>query len=220
MRLFVSILATTAIFFMASTASALVTFTATATAAGGDLLNLIPGEEVTLDIRISSDGTPTFGMGASVWGYDEAVADFVSGENAASYLYETCIPTYGCFTGLTNLAGGAAVESAIGANGNRVQIANSAGLVGITGTGADDPGLDGVVAGGDAQFRILFTATGAGATTLNIGTGYQGDGIILDGGENEPAVGATIGLNVIPEPGTALLMGLGLAGLAAAGRRR
>ena len=183
----------------ASAASATVTFTVIGTS-GTDPASMTIGDTVTVDVRIASDGTPTFGLGASAWDYDEAVADFVSGDNVDTYLHETCIPDYGCFTGLTNLAGGAAVETEISPNGNRVQIANSADLAGISGTGADDPGLDGVVAGGDAQFRITFEAIGDGDTTIQFGTGYQGDGIILAGGVNEAAVNDTVAISV-PEAG-------------------
>ena len=44
------------------------------------------------------------------------------------------------------------------------------------------------------------------------------DGVVLAGGNTELALNATIVLGWVPEPGTALLIGLGLAGLAASGR--
>ena len=88
MRLFVSVLATAAIFFAASAASAAVTFTASATASGGDLSNMLVSDTVTIDINISSDGTATFGLGASVYGHDTLVADFQGGQAVAGYLYE------------------------------------------------------------------------------------------------------------------------------------
>ena len=71
MRLSFSIIAT-AIFFASSTASAAVTSSVIANAEGGDIDNMSPGETVTLDIFIRSDGEAVFGLGASVFGYDGA----------------------------------------------------------------------------------------------------------------------------------------------------
>ena len=53
MRLFVSIIAT-AMFFAASAASAAVSYTVDATASGGDLNNMMPGDTLTLDITMRS----------------------------------------------------------------------------------------------------------------------------------------------------------------------
>lgn len=219
MRLFISVLATAAMIFAASAASA-VTFSVigTSTSLGSELSALLPGEEVTIDIRVGADADGVFGMGASVWGYDENVADFVSGDAVASIFNAVAIPGVGAFSGLSNLNAGALGESFIGANGNRVQIFNGAGLS-PTFAQALDPGLDGNVGGGDAMFRVTFAAIAPGTTSLNIGTGYQGDVVVLAGGVTIQAQNGVVELTVVPEPGTALLMGLGLAGLAAAGRR-
>ena len=89
---------------------------------------------------------------------------------------------------------------------------------------ASSPGLDGVIDGGDAQFRLVFRAAAPGVTTIEIGTNTAdpilGNAVIGDGGVASNAANAVVTVSVIPEPGTALLMGLGLAGLATAGRRR
>ena len=45
------------------------------------------------------------------------------------------------------------------------------------------------------------------------------DGYLSNSGDNAVNNAAPLTINVVPEPGTALLMGLGLAGLAAAGRK-
>jgi len=222
MRLFTSVLASVAMIFVASAASASVTFTATATSARP--LNLLEvGDQVTIDIRISSTGTPRVaGVGAAVFGYDGNVLDFVSGNAVASFLHEICIPAAGCFNGLDSQVSGALSEGN-NAGAPYVQIANAVSTTPRNGTGALDPGLNGVVGGGDAQFRVTFVAAAAGLTTLQIGTNILdavlGNAIIVEGGGAEDAINAAIVVNVIPEPGTALLMGLGLAGLAAAGRR-
>lgn len=215
MRLLTSVLASVAILFAAASASASVSFSATATTSGGDLNAIQVGDTITLDIRISSTGVPVFGLGAAVEGYG-SVADFQSGQAVAGYLYDFCFPGAGCFNGLDNLNGGALVENA----GGFVQIANSASLTGRAGTGAIDPGLDGTTSG--AQFRVSFVATAPGAATITVGGSDDpalGNVVVLAGGVTEAVINSSIAINVVPEPGTALLMGLGLAGLAAAGRR-
>ena len=219
MRLYMSVLGTAAIFFAASAASAGVSFSVSASTDGAGLDALVAGDTVTLDIRIASDGDPAiFGLGASVYGYDTGVASFTGGDAVAAYLFDTCLapPTNVCFNGLDNVEGGALTAEADG----RIQIGNSASLTGRVGTGALDSGLDGVVGGGDAQFRLTFVAEGPGTTTFTIGTGANmGDVIVLADGVTEQATNASQTITVVPEPGTALLMGLGLAGLGLAGRR-
>lgn len=209
MRLFISVLATAAMVFVASTAGA-VEFTIV----GPSSATVLPGESVTIDIRLSNTSlTQVAGLGASVTDYGANA--FVGGEAVSSYLNQVCFPTAGCFNGLTNLAGGALSESAIAPNPNRIQIALSAALTAVGTDGSIDPGLDGAT--GTAQFTVTFTAVES--ANILVGTSYQGDGVVLPDGSVIQAQGASFALTVVPEPGTALLMGLGLAGLAAAGRR-
>lgn len=213
MRLFTSVIAS-AIFLAASAASAATVFNVTANRSTNDLL---PGETVILSIRLTN-GVGVFGLGASAYGYNESVIDFTTGSTVASINHAVAIPAVGAFSGLGNTLTNPLSESSIGSSGNRVLIFNGVGLT-ATNTNALDPGLDGAVGGNDAQMRITFTATGAGSTTIIIGTGYNGDGEVLAGGVTDQSSNTSIAITVVPEPGTALLMGLGLAGLAAAGRK-
>jgi len=217
MRLLTSVFASVAILVAAASANATVSFIATATTSGGDLNAVQIGDTITLNINIRSTGTPIFGLGAAVEDYRD-IASFQSGNAVAGYLFEIAIPAVGAFNGLDNLSQGALVENAAGF----VQIANSAGLTGRAGTGVSDPGLNGVIGGGDAQFRVTLVATAAGTRLISIGGSDDpalGNVAIIAGGASEAITNAFISVTVVPEPGTALLMGLGLAGLAAAGRR-
>lgn len=209
MRLFISVLATAAMFFVASTAGA-VEFTIV----GPNSATVLFGESVTIDIVLTNtSATSVNGLGASVTNY--GANEFVSGSAVSTYLNAICVAPGACFGGLSNLAGPALSESSIGTNGNRVQIALSASLSPVVGAPNTDQGLDNGV--GTAMFRVTFTAVES--ANIEIGTSYQGDGVIIPGGDSIQAQGDTFALTVVPEPGTALLMGLGLAGLAAAGRR-
>jgi|JI102314A2RNA_FD_contig_101_498532_length_1621_multi_5_in_0_out_0_3 hypothetical protein len=216
MRLFTSVIAS-AIFLAASAASALTSFTVVSTTSSRPLDALQAGDTVTIGLRLTG-GTGVFGLGASAYGYNESVIDFTSGQSVASINHAVAIPAVGAFSGLTNTVAGNLSESSIGASGNRVLIFNGVGLT-ATNANALDPGLDGVVGGNDAQVRITFTATGAGTTVINFGTGYNGDGEVQAGGLTDTSANTAVSITVVPEPGTALLMGLGLAGLAAAGRK-
>ena len=221
MRLFFSMIAITAMAFAASTASA-VEFSLE----HGASVDLVVGEHFDIHINVdNADGTAVQGLGASVYGYDEGVADFLAGSGRASrsFFVQFCGAPDNCFGGIDQAANEFfdrldLVESEIGTNGNRVQIINAAALSPTVAPGALDQGWDGTT--GTPDITVTFQAIGVGTTVLQIGTGYQGDGVVLGDGSVIPAgVETTLTINVIPEPGTALLMGLGLVGLAVAGRR-
>ena len=108
--------------------------------------------------------------------------------------------------------------------GNYLPIVQAIATSGRAGVGARDPGIDGVVNGGDAQFRVVFTATGAGLTTINIGTNANptvGNVIVLAGGTTVQATNAVLNITV-PEPGAvaAGLAALGSVGAVVGLRRR
>lgn len=86
------------------------------------------------------------------------------------------------------------------------------GLAPSVNTGAVDPGLDGgVTTPSERDVTIRLAGLTAGEYLLTIG------GWFSDGANTLPIDGtATVSVTVIPEPGTALLVGLGMAGLAAA----
>lgn len=210
MRLFVSTIAT-AIFFAASAASAAVTFNVTATPSGGDILNMNPGDTLTLDITMRSDGELLFAVGASVFGYAPGSLSLQSGQTASAAFVQFAT---GPGTGFGGLDSAQIVEE-VGAS--ETQFFNGVSIGGTPATGADDVSVVTDAAGGP-HARIIFVVNAS--TVLNVGASMDfGDAIVGNGGAFLTANNAVIEAVVVPEPGTALLMGLGLAGLAAAGRR-
>ena len=224
MRLFTSVIAS-AIFLVSSSAGALTTFNVTNDRSATNDISILPGQSITVNIRLSN-GVGVFGLGASVSGYTESVIDFESGVAVGSINHALLFPGF-FLNGLTNVlvpgggagpvATGPLAESFIGASGNRVLFFNGVGLA-STNTNAGDYGINGTNT--DAQFRLVFRASAlGGSSVISIGTGYNGDGEILAGGVTDVSQNVVLNVTVVPEPGTALLMGLGLAGLAAAGRK-
>lgn len=200
-------LATALLFSAANSADALTTFTVTNDRSGTNTFTVPNGETVTIRVRLSN-GTNVFGLGASAFGYSESVIDFTSGQAVSSINHGVAIPAVGFFSGLANanvtapapgtVSTGPLIESAIGANGNRVSFFSGVGLAG-TNSNVADPGLNGDAS--DAQFEFIFTADGnnSGTTLIDIGTGYAGDGEVGAGGSLDQT--ANVRLNItVPEP--------------------
>lgn len=192
--------------FFAPSANASVIFTATASnPAGNPLSALSPGDLVTIDITIRSDGDPIFGMLAAVHGYDRNVVSFVSGTASPALFSSICLPAAGCFGGLLNMAAVDLVEE-----DGRVIFANALTGAGVSNTGEADRGVDGVAGG--PQARVTFQILGEGTTEFLIGTDLSfGGGIVGAGGSVEGTTNAVVVVTMLPEPNTTLLLGLGLA---------
>lgn len=168
MRLFTSVLASAAMLFVASTASAVVSFNIVNNPSAGPYA---VGDLITIDLRTSNPGAPvTFiaGVGAAVMGYS-SVVQFVEGSVADTTLF--CTNT-ACSNGLVSIFDSTTplAQQTSPTVGNYVQIVNAIATTARNGSGARDPGFDGVLNGGDAMFRVVFRAAAPGTTTFDIGT--------------------------------------------------
>lgn len=212
-------------------ASALGISIANVSSTGSSLTEVRNGDVITFDLVLeNATAQPVFGLGIGVTGFDVGNDGNVNNDNlrlnggaVAATIFEGASTA-----GLDNIR---TAPTLIGRpapffDPSRIQLFDGAALTASTGTGALDTGIGGnTIGSGDVHFRVAFRAltsltgnTGP-SFTLKFGIGEFGNSAIGTGGIDLPFNNASYTLSVIPEPGTALLLGLGLAGLATRGRR-
>jgi len=209
MRLFKSFLVALTVVFTAGSAAALVTVTHTAV---GSTTDLAIGSAVTIRVTASWDGEAgLFSLFSSTASGDASV---LVGESAVSGANPS--PSFrGSLFAFTDGDTGDSTSLGRFGQGQLRQAVDGANVIRSVQYGSLVPILPGGAAQNQLVATLTFRAVGAGTTTIGYflalgDTGAQGNGTV---------VGAPVTVTVIPEPGTALLMGLGLAGLGLAGRR-
>lgn len=237
MRLILSSIATVAMFLAASAASAFV-FQANVANPGPYAV----GDLVEIDVSMRTDGEAVGSIGAIAYGWDTGVLSFVSGQAVGSATNTSSLDLGGSGIlsqgGINNGAGAAGalvpghpLQPATRSIGGGDLLAPDvveffsgvqATLPTPVSSDSNDLGIGGVrISDGGVSARLVFEVIGVGITEIqiggdgNLGGVVLGDGTVLSG----PGLNAVVPV-VVPEPGTALLMGLGLAGLGMAGRRR
>ena len=204
MRLFSSIIAGLATFAFAATASAGLNIDVQSDL---DTLALAPGDEFTLTITLTTDfASEAQGLTLRAAGWAPGDLSFVSATipnigaaspNGAIFALDVGGGLF--INGINNILTGP--ED----NGTNVALFNGVATGATTGSGP--------------EVFTLTLAYAGGAGTITVGAIESfGDAFVSNvDGTTRPTT--TIAYAPVPEPGTALLIGLGLAGLATAGRR-
>lgn len=201
----------------------------------GGSATLAPGGTITFDLRMTFTGAEPqiFGLSADLTGMDLAdatgVRDFGLQLASSNVVGESLgIDPLGDGTiisgSIDNNNGTTAVErysvNHLSPQAYTVNMFDGISASGADGTGLTDYGIGGaLVTGGDIHFQVTLQNVGNGSAASSLAN-LQFSVLALDfQGTSIASTGDTFALTVIPEPGTALLMGLGLAGLATVRRR-
>lgn len=201
----------------------------------GDAL-LDNGDTVTIDLLLENSGNlDVTGLDVGVFGYDAGVQGSANDNNL---VYNSAQSGAGAF-GTTFISGffadglSAAVNPVENGFGfplfqtRHVRLFGGISVTPANGDGSNDSGINGLQTNGaDVHLQVTFTAQSLGAThgspsvvSVVFGNGQQGLAVTGGSGQLLSFNNATLDVTVVPEPGTALLMGLGLAGLATSRRR-
>ena len=221
-----------------------VSIESTSVTGAGNVNALENGDVVTFGLLLeNATQENVFALGVGVYGYDEGAVGsatdnhlvFVSSTASASAFNTNgqLVPGFGVVNNSDGLDNStvAGVESGAPFPFNqelRAVLFNGIGVLAASGTGNDDAGVGGGLTGvgSDIHIQVSFLVQGLNSTvgsptavTLDFGTGRFGNEAIGTGGSSLAFNNASSTLTIVPEPGTALLMGLGLAGLASIRRR-
>lgn len=209
----------TVFFFVAAAAYAQVTWSVEGRALDGSPFDAItPGTVIVLDITLRSSA-PISGLGASLFGYDRSLVSVIGGTLSSHALAQLAVGPGVGFGGLDNTV--QQLVETDSPRGAETQFFNGVSLTPAPANGSSDIGAVSGLAGG-AQFQIMLAVLFpvSDGTVITVGTDPAfGDAVVLPDGSFGSSNNVSIVISVIPEPSTALLVGLGLAGLASVPRR-
>jgi len=184
------------------------------------------GGTVTFDLRMSTDAGPLFGVAVGVSGYDIAGANY---DRELGIAFQSATVVGHAFGqnfgpgvnvgGFDNATTGDEVFSInqLNPQAYTTSLFEGIGVTAALGDGSEDEGLGGagsnVHPNNDVHFQVTFS--NVLGTVDRAFADLSFDVLSVYAGGTTSTSSATFALTVIPEPGTALLMGLGLAGLAA-----
>lgn len=180
------------------------------------------GEFFTIDLALTNDSaSPVRDVQISLTGLNDVSATVVSGVTASRHFVTVCLPNPDeCYGGLpsTDNAFFDPNDLTLGyaPGDDSLPIVNAYGIQTTTSTGALDPGLDGgLLDPSDRDVTLQLVST------LPVGQ-FAVEGEWFDGTTWTPftPIEFTLLLDAVPEPGTACLLGLGLAGFSATRRTR
>ena len=218
-------------------ASALgITITNTSTSSPNADGSLESGDTVTFDLVLSNtSGQSLIGLDVGVFGYDEGNVAATNDNHLLFSSAQSGAGAFGTFFSSGNNVLGLGADAPQGefdtglADGGRaVRLFGGISTTPVTGDGTTDSGINGLQTNGaDVHLQVTFSAQSLGATPgapatvdLVFGIGQKGFDVQGDSGSLASQwTNATATVTIVPEPGTALLMGLGLAGLAGIRRR-
>ena len=213
-----AVLCTTALW--ASQASAV-----SITLSGANGQDVAPGDQVTVTMTIDTEATTGITLLSIAALFDSAQLSYnqalsSSNNGSAGYILYGTAKNGGNYLSSAVTCGGGYLSPTAGAGcvlslAGQTNVDYVAGDL-ATGTGAGNAGV--------AQMATLvFQVTGtSGFASIALSQTSPGNVIGQPGGTSTTGtlVSGAGGVNIIPEPTTALLVGLGLAGLGIAGRRR
>lgn len=194
---------------------------------------LLPGETITFDLRMTDNvaGPDVFGLEAAVTGYDAADVTGAYDSGIAHQSGTVVDQTLGIDLGLGSGPQFGLLNNVSASEENWEinqfnPLAHTTTLFGgilssaAPGDGTDDLGIGGNPIASDLHFQVTFANVAAGSgsafsTTANLSF----DVTVISSGGASSTTSTPFSITVIPEPGTALLMGLGLVGLATTRRR-
>lgn len=197
----------------------------------------VAGDTVTVDLVVENTGGENLiALGIIAQGYDNGGdgdhanddLTFSGGAVATSVFNATYVPTIPVADGMANAWSVPEELTSPQLNFNEFRVAlfdNVSQAASSPGDGTNDVGVNGLQTNGsDVHFQVQWTVTSSAVTaqsvTLNFGNDLGFNNVAVNANGDEVTFNNdSVTISVIPEPGTALLMGLGLMGLAA-GRRR